>query len=84
VTYGTTRIRARYPQGPPNVGDFVASRRPRFAYRVVAVERIDPSRSAGRYNVILTCERWSPEDVPHGATVHTFVWDVRKRRRACA
>jgi len=78
---GPVQIRARWGGYTPEEGTWFASARGRFVYRVAAVRRIDPRQNRHRYAYALTCERWSPEDVPAEAAVQPWKWDRRKRRR---
>lgn len=72
------RIKARWPRGAPHVGEFFASPRGRWIYRIVGIRRIDPRKSVNRYGFDLTCERWLPEDLPQDAIVNEWRRDGRK------
>lgn len=72
-----------WPPPVPKSGDYLSSgERARFIYRIVEVERFRPPRGEKKYTCRLWCERVLPEDVPRNATMHTFYWHPRAKRRA--
>jgi hypothetical protein len=80
VIGGPVKLRARWSSAePPEAGQFFASARGRWIYRIVDVKRIDPRKNVRRYGYILTCERWLPEDVPDEAQIRPWAWDRREK-----
>lgn len=61
--------------GPlPQVGEFLMSARPRYAYRVAA---IDPAPAGVRYVAKAWLERLAPAEVAADAIVHRWQWASR-------
>lgn len=78
------KLRARWNGPWPRVGDYLASpTRPRFAYRVREVRRVDPLvrwdsvRKAELRRLTFEVDRVSIADVPTAARVHDWNWDKR-------
>ena len=82
------KIRARWCGPPPHVGDYLASpTRPRFAYRVCGVNRIDPNvhwdpvRKAELRRLAIEVDRVPIAELPTTARVHDWSWDKREAKR---
>lgn len=58
-------------------GHFLKAKRGRTAYEVTAIREVERRELTGLRRFALTCVRWSPADVPDGATVHAFHWYKR-------
>jgi hypothetical protein len=83
------KLRARWTGSPlPSVGDYLMSAmRPRFAYRICEVARIDrivcwdPVLKTEFQYYTIAAERKLLGDVPENARVHPWRWDKREPRR---
>lgn len=75
----TCKLTARWTpmRGPPMPGQFLKAPKGRTAYEIVAVRKIKQTADRNGNRYMLTCARWNPNDVPPGATVHTWHWDKR-------
>ena len=80
------KLHARWSGPPPRVGDYLASpTRPRFAYRVRGVRRVDPlvrwdpARKAELHRLAIEVDRVPIAELPTAARVHDWRWDKRAR-----
>lgn len=78
------KLRARWNGKPPLVGEYLmAPMKPRYAYRIVEVERTDrivswdPVLKTEFCHYSIVCIRIDKRDVPEGATVYPWSWDKR-------
>jgi hypothetical protein len=75
-------LRARWTGALPVANEYLMSQaRPRFAYRIVAVEQLRdlPHHVPGYARLKLEVEKIPTADVPAGAVVHPWRWDPRKK-----
>lgn len=82
------KLRARWQGAPPRVGDYLASPvRPRFAYRIRAIEHSDsrvywdPTSKAEVRRLRIEVDRVPIATVPTAARVHAWRWDKRNSRK---
>ena len=86
------KLRARWTGAPPRIGDYLMSpTRPRYAYRVCAIDaaadravRWDPELKLEVRRLTITVDRLSARDVPRDARIHPWRWDKREPRRRAA
>ena len=78
------KLRARWTGSLPRVGDYLASAtRPRFAYRISGVHRVDPNvrwdseRKAELRRLAFEVDRVPIAELPAVARVHDWRWDKR-------
>ena len=81
------KLRARWAGPLPRIGDYLASpTRPRFAYRVRGVLRVDPlvhwdpTRKAELRRLAFEVDRVPIAELPAAARVHDWRWDRRVAR----
>jgi hypothetical protein len=85
----SVKLRARWTGSPPpNVGDYLMStQRPRFAYRICEVSRVDrivrwdPALKTEFQYYTIAADRKALDAVPEGARVHPWRWDKRERAK---
>ena len=82
------KLRARWTGPVPRVGDYLLSpTRPRFAYRVRDVARVDPNvhwdatQKTEVRRLAIEVDRVTPREVSSTARVHTWRWDTRSASR---
>jgi hypothetical protein len=82
------KLRARWSGPPPRAGDYLASpTRPRFAYRVRAVNNVDscvrwdPAQKAELRRLAIEVDRVPITQLPKASRVHPWRWDKRASRR---
>ena len=82
------KLRARWHGPPPRVGDYLASpTRPRFAYRVREVSRVDPlvrwdpAQKKELRRLAIEVDRMPITKLPTAARVHDWRWDKRASKR---
>lgn len=85
------KLRARWIGPPPRIGDYLASpAKPRFAYRVLGVNRTDPrvywdaAQKAERWHLAIDVDRVPIAELPAAARVHDWSWDKRASRKSLA
>ena len=78
------KLRARWSGPPPRVGDWLVSpTRPRFAYHVLEVRRVDPdvrwdpAKKAELRRLAIEVDRVPIAELPTAARVHDWRWDKR-------
>lgn len=82
------KLRARWTGPLPRVGDYLARPiRPRFAYRICAIRRVDPlvrwdpARKAELRRLAIEVDRVPITELPTAARVHDWRWDKRASNR---
>ena len=82
------KLRARWRGLLPRNGDYLVSpTRPRFAYRVRGVDRVDPLvhwdpvRKTELRRLVIEVDRVPIAELPTAARVHDWSWDKRASRR---
>jgi len=82
------KLRARWTGPVPRVGDYLMSRtRPRFAYRVRAVDPTspnvtwDPAQKAEVRRLAIEVDRVDRAAVTAASRVHAWRWDKRNGKR---
>jgi hypothetical protein len=83
------KLRARWTGGfEPHVGDYLMSEiRPRFAYKICEVSRVDkivswdPVLKTEFQRLEIAAERVALDAVPKTARVHPWRWDKREARK---
>ena len=83
------KLRARWMGAPPRPGDYLMSpTRPRYAYRVREVKRVDssvnwdPAQKAEVRRLAIDVDRVELGAVTSAARVHTWRWNKRSARTA--
>lgn len=78
------KLRARWSGPPPRVGDYLAApTRPRFAYRIGGVKRLDPlvrwdpTQKTELRRLTIEVDRVPIAQMPAAARVHDWRWESR-------
>lgn len=88
MTVKTVKMRARWDGAPPKVGEYLMSQvRPRFAYRICEVARVDrivswdPTLKTEFQHYTIAALRVPVTEVPKDARVHPWRWDKRDKQK---